>query len=416
MRADVVVLGAGVVGVTAALQLQKRGRQVTLVDRGAPGMETSYGNAGLIQREAYIPYPFPTEIGKLIRYALNGQTEAHYQLSSLLHVAPALFRYWLNARPDRVERTIRVNRPLFDNCLQEHEALAAEAGITDLLRPGGWIQIYRKQESLGAKLKEAERLRSEFGSKWAALNAAELAALEPHLTTSAVAGAIHWKDPKSLRDPLALTQAYERLFRERGGRFVSGDAKSLAQSGGDWTVATAEGPLAARDVVVALGPWSNDVYAPLGYRIPMFVKRGYHMHYKAKGNATLSRTVIDSDTGFALCAMTKGIRMTTGAEFAHRDAAPTPVQVDRCEPKAMELFPLEGRVEATPWLGRRPSLPDMTPVMGPAPRHKGLWFLFGHAHHGLTNAAVSGRLIAEMITGEKPFCDVSGFRADRAYS
>jgi D-amino-acid dehydrogenase len=416
MRADVVVLGAGVVGVAAALQLQKRGRQVTLVDRGPPGMETSYGNAGLIQREAYVPYSFPTEIGKLVRYALNSQSEAHYHLSSLLKVAPALFRYWRNARPDRVERTIRVNRPLFENCLREHETLAAEAGITDLLRPGGWIQVYRKPDALAAKLKEAERLRSEFGSDWAALDHRELSALEPHVVADRTAGAIHWKDPKSLRDPLALTQGYERLFRERGGRFVTGDARSLAQSDDGWTLTTAEGPLAARDVVLALGPWSSDVFGPLGYDIPLFVKRGYHMHYRAKGNATLSRTVIDADTGFALCAMTKGIRMTTGAEFALRDAPATPVQVERCEPKARELFPIESRAEAAPWLGRRPCLPDMTPVIGPASRHKGLWFLFGHAHHGLTNAAISGRLIAEMITGETPFCDVSGFRADRAYS
>ncbi|MGL5137436.1 MAG: FAD-dependent oxidoreductase, partial [Beijerinckiaceae bacterium] len=181
MRADVVVLGAGVVGVAAALHLQKRGRQVVLVDRGLPGMETSYGNAGLIQREAYVPYPFPTEIGKLIRYALNGQTEAHYHLRSLLHVAPALFRYWLNARPDKVERTIRVNRPLFDHCLSEHELLAAEAGVTDLLRPGGWIQIYRKAETLAAKTLEAERLRRDFGTDAEVLDARALAALEPHL-------------------------------------------------------------------------------------------------------------------------------------------------------------------------------------------------------------------------------------------
>jgi D-amino-acid dehydrogenase len=140
------------------------------------------------------------------------------------------------------------------------------------------------------------------------------------------------------------------------------------------------------------------------------------MHYSAKGNATLSRTVIDADTGFALAAMTRGVRLTTGAEFADRDAPPTPVQLDRCEPKARELFPLDARAEKEPWLGRRPCLPDMRPIIDEAPRHKGLWFLFGHAHHGLTNAAVCGRLLAEMMTGEEPFCDTAGFAADRAFS
>ncbi|MGL4636781.1 MAG: NAD(P)/FAD-dependent oxidoreductase [Beijerinckiaceae bacterium] len=419
MRSDVIVLGAGIVGVAAALHLQKRGRSVTLVDLRGPGEETSYGNAGLIQREAFLPYAFPSGLGKLIRYALNGETEAHYQLSSLVSIAPALFKYWLNSSPERIERTVRTNRPLFENCLSEHQSLAAEAGITDLMRPGGWIQVHRKDETLNGTLKDVQRLRDEFGVNADLLDPASLAALEPHLSVEHAAGAIHWKDPLSLRDPLALTQGYADLFQRRGGTFLKADARTLSQSGEDWQVQRdlqgEGGPVTAREAVVALGPWANLVYEPLGYKIPMFVKRGYHMHYKAKGNATLSRPVIDTDTGFALASMTKGVRMTTGAEFAHRDAPATPVQVDRCEPKAKELFPLESRAEATPWLGRRPAMPDMSPVIGPAPRHKGLWFVFGHAHHGLTNAAVSGRLLAEMMTGETPFCDVSGFRADRAF-
>jgi D-amino-acid dehydrogenase len=413
---DVIVLGAGVVGVSAALHLQKRGRNAILVDRDGPGEGTSYGNAGLIQSEAFLPYPFPTNIGKLIKYALNKETEAHYQLSSILHVLPSLYKYWRNAAPEKLERTVRANRPLFENCLGEHQALATEAGVIDLLRPGGWIQLYRKEESLKAKLKEAERLANEFDVPSDELNGNALVELEPHLSADKLAGAIHWKRPMSLRDPLALTQAYADLFLRRGGSFIKGDAKTLQQTSTGWQITAQNGNLiVARDVVLALGPWSSDVFKPLGYDIPLFVKRGYHMHFKPKGNATLSRTVIDSDSGFALASMSKGIRMTTGAEFAHRDAAPTPVQVDQCEPLAKDLFPLETRAETTPWLGRRPCLPDITPVIGPAPRHKGLWFLFGHAHHGLTNAAVSGRVIAEMIVGEKPFIDASGFRADRAF-
>jgi D-amino-acid dehydrogenase len=416
MRSDVLVLGAGVVGVAAALHLQKRGRSVTLIDRKGPGEETSYGNAGLIQREAYLPYTFPQGLDRLVRYALNDQTEAHYQVSSLLDIAPPLFKYWRNATPARIERTIRANRPLFERCLIEHEALAAEAGITDLLRPGGWIQIYRKAETLEKHGRDAERLKAEFGVNFEQLDGAKLAAVEPHLSVEKAAGAIHWKDPSSLRDPHALTMGYADLFAKRGGTFVHADATTLMQEGDGWSVRGPDGPIVAKDAVVALGPWSSDVFGPLGYDIPLFVKRGYHMHYRAKGNAALQRTVIDADTGFALASMTKGIRMTTGAEFAHRDAPATPVQVDRCEPRARELFPLEERVEPTPWLGRRPCLPDMTPIIGPAPRHAGLWFLFGHAHHGLTNAAVSGRLIAEMITGETPFCDTEGFRADRDFA
>jgi D-amino-acid dehydrogenase len=415
MRFDVVVLGAGIVGVASALHLQQRGRSVALVDRRGPGEETSYGNAGLIQREAFLPYTFPKGIGKLIRYALNGETEAHYQLSGVLSVLPFLYRYWRNASPERVARTAEANRPLFENCLAEHEALAAEAGITELLRYGGWIQIARKPETMAEKVAEAATLKAEFGVNATVLDAKSLAAIEPHLSIDRVAGAIHWSDPASLRDPLALTQGYAALFEKRGGRILKGDATTLESGTWGWRVATDQGSLAATQALVCLGPWSSDIFGPLGYDIPLGVKRGYHMHYRAAGNASLGHTVIDTDTGFALAAMTKGIRMTTGAEFARRDAPPTPVQVDRCEPRARELFPITERAEAEPWLGRRPALPDMTPVIGEAPRHPGLWFNFGHAHHGLTNGAVCGRLVAEMMTGEAPFCDARPFRPDRAY-
>jgi D-amino-acid dehydrogenase len=415
-RIDVIVLGAGIVGVAAALHLQQRGRAVTLLDRGNPGEATSYGNAGLIQREAFLPYAFPSGIAKLVRYALNGESEAHYHLSSVLGITPPLFKYWLNSSPERIEETVQFNRPLFQNCLIEHQKLAAEAGITDLLRPGGWIQIYRKDETLEKNRQDARRLHADFGVAYDELTPASLAAIEPHLSVDKAAGAIHWKDPMSLRDPLALTKGYVDLFLKRGGALAKGDALTVRQDGSSWEVQTDGGWISAPQAVVALGPWSDGVFQPLGYDIPLFVKRGYHMHYSAKGNATLSRTVIDADTGFALAAMTKGVRLTTGAEFADRDAPPTPVQLDRCEPRARELFPLDTRAEPEPWLGRRPCLPDMRPVIGEAPRHKGLWFLFGHAHHGLTNAAVTGRLIAEMMTGEAPFCDVSGFAADRAFS
>jgi len=164
---------------------------------------------------------------------------------------------------------------------------------------------------------------------------------------------------------------------------------------------------------VALGPWSDDVFRPLGYDIPLAVKRGYHMHYGARGNATLSHPLHDGDGGYMLVPMSKGIRLTTGVEFADRDAPPNPIQLTRDEPVARELFPLGERLEPAPWLGRRPCLPDMVPVIGQGTRHHGLWFGFGHAHHGFTLGPVTGRLLAEMMTGETPFTDPSHYSASR---
>jgi D-amino-acid dehydrogenase len=155
------------------------------------------------------------------------------------------------------------------------------------------------------------------------------------------------------------------------------------------------------------------VFRPLGYDIPLAVKRGYHMHYAVKGNARLGHPLHDGDGGYALVPMDRGIRLTTGVEFADRDAPPTPVQLERTEPFAARLFPLGKRLDEKPWMGRRPCLPDMVPVIGRGSRHQGLWFAFGHAHHGFTLGPVTGRLLAEMMTGETPFTDPSRYAAER---
>jgi D-amino-acid dehydrogenase len=165
--------------------------------------------------------------------------------------------------------------------------------------------------------------------------------------------------------------------------------------------------------VVALGPWSPDVLEPLGIKVPLGIKRGYHRHYTAQAGATLSRPIVDIEYGYAITPMEQGIRLTTGAEFAARDAPPTPVQFALVLPHAKELFPLGAQNESTTWLGRRPNMPDALPVLGRAPGQSGLWLDFGHGHWGLTLGPVCGRLLAEMMTGATPFTDPAPYRAER---
>ena len=412
MKADVIVLGAGMVGISTAVHLQKRGRAVALVDRRGPAEETSYGNAGIIQREGVVPYMFPREWATILRYARNASPDAHYHLSALPRIAPWLFRYWMASTPEGKAKSSRAMLPIIERCVLEHEALMGEAGITGMLRRTGYIRAYRSSEKLETALRDDEAERRMYGIGFAPLDKAALSGLEPHLKDG-YAGGIHMTDPVSVGDPGAVGRAYADLFVKLGGLMVEGEAKSLEPGGIGWRVATRTGWLEAKEAVVALGPWSNDVTQALGLRIPLGWKRGYHMHYKAAGNATLSRPVIDTAYGFAITPVSRGIRLTTGAEFANRDAAKTPVQLDRVEPAAREIFPLAERTEQEPWLGRRPCLPDMVPVMGRAPGKPGLWLNFGHQHLGFTLGPVSGRLLAEMMTGEAPFTDPLPYRADR---
>jgi D-amino-acid dehydrogenase len=396
------------VGVSAALHLQKLGRDVILVDRHErAGEETSYGNAGLIECASVFPYMFPRDFTQILRYALNRSPQVRYSISDLPDFLPWLVRYYFASSPQRALHSAMAELPLIQQSLVEHEALIDEAGVPELLRRTGWLKLFRSETSLAKAVREAERARP-YGVPSEILDSKAIAVREPHLTGD-FAGAVHLPTPGFIADPGALARAYAALFVRKGGRFVVADARSLTQEAGGWRV---DG-VAAREAVVALGPWSDLVYRPLGYAIPLGFKRGYHLHLKPGGNAVLNHPVLDSDLGFLLAPMNQGIRLTTGVEFARRDAAPSPIQIDRALPRARSLFPLGEAIEAKPWMGRRPCLPDMLPVIGRAPRHPGLWFDFGHQHHGLTLGPVTGRLLAEMMTGVTPFADPLPFAADR---
>jgi D-amino-acid dehydrogenase len=412
MKFDVIVAGAGIIGVSVALHLQARGRSVLLVDRRGPGEETSHGNAGLVERSSVVPYAFPRGLGDILRYGLNRTPDAAYHLAHLPKVAGWLYSYWRNSAPDRLIEASLAMLPLVERSIAEHEPLIAAAGVEDLFLRRGWIEVFTTAKKRDGVMAEAAALR-EHGLAFDLLDGAGVREREPHLSDEVVGG-IHWHDPISARDPGAVVRGYADLFAARGGRFVTADARTLRQEAdGIWMIDTAEGVAQARDAVLALGPWSNDVFGQLGYSIPLGVKRGYHMHYGAKGNAGLSRSVVHAEGGYVLGPMSRGIRLTTGVEFADRDSPPTPVQLDRTEPMARRLFPLGERRDSEPWLGRRPALPDMRPVIGPAGRHDRLWFAFGHAHHGFTLGPVTGRLLAEMIVGEPTVVDPAPYSAAR---
>src|SRR5271169_4183032 len=173
MRADVIVLGAGMVGVSVALHLQKRGRDAVLIDRRGAGEETSYGNAGLIQREAVIPYTFPREFGVILSYAMNQRRDAVYHLSSLPRLAPWLFRYWQNATPERIWHSAQALAPLMAQCVAEHDTLIAEAGdmARALVQHKGWIRCLRTEESLCQAIANARRL-DKYGVDYVVLTGA----------------------------------------------------------------------------------------------------------------------------------------------------------------------------------------------------------------------------------------------------
>jgi D-amino-acid dehydrogenase len=302
-------------------------------------------------------------------------------------------------------------RPLFSRAVDEHAVLMAESDAERYLRHTGWLKLYRSDAGFAATTRE-RAIAAEIGMPLRALDVEAARALEPSLAP-VFRHAVFWEQAASVSNPLALTRAYAARFAALGGVIVTGDARSLHRTDGKWRVETVQGPVDADAAIVALGPWTPDVLGPLGINLPLAVKRGYHRHFSPRGTASLARPVLDVDNGYLITPMEQGVRLTTGVEFAPRDAAPTPAQLKRVLPAAKNLFPLGEAVDDKPWLGARPCFADSRPVIGRAPNRPGLWLAYGHGHSGLTLGPVTGRLIGEMMTGVTTFCDPAPYRAER---
>jgi D-amino-acid dehydrogenase len=405
-----IVLGAGMVGVSTALALRDRGWNVTLVDRKAPGQETSFGNAGIIQAEAVEPYAMPRTLRELFNIVTGRSNDVHYSLQELPFHVRALMRYWWHSKPSRHLRIAQSWASLIRRSTEAHQPLIERAGADNLVRRSGWRVLYRNQADLEAGIVEAERIRATYGVPFLIRSPQETLQDEPALTNAGF-GSIHWTDSWTASNPGALVEAYGELFTRGGGHFAYGKAESLEREGAGWSVETDNGKVTAEEAVVCLGPWSSDLLKPFGHSFLMVRKRGYHAHYRSP--LPLQAPVFDTANGYVMAPMAAGTRITTGAHVARFDAAPAYSQLERAESAAKQLIDLGARVEDKPWHGTRPCMPDMLPVIGASHYQKGLWMNFGHGHQGFTLGPVSAALLAAMMDGATPDIDMKPFRPER---
>ncbi|ETX13244.1 D-amino acid dehydrogenase [Roseivivax halodurans JCM 10272] len=379
--AEILVLGAGMIGICSALELQARGHVVTLADRSAPGRETSFGNAGVIQAEAAEPYALPRDPRILLSYLLGRGNDVSWSIAGLLRMAPALWSYYRHSLPERHRRISQVYAQLTVRATEDHAPLIAAAGAGNLIAHDGMILAYRERRGLEAASRDAERLYRLYGVTSRTLDAAALKAEEPALAGD-VAGAVHMLQSWSCSDPGGLCTAYADLFRQRGGHIMVADASTLSQDRSGWTVRGPEARIQAEKVVVALGPWSPALLRRFGLRVPMVLKRGYHAHFSAP--RALRRPLLDTGSGIVAASMRGGLRLATGAAIVPHEAAPKPRQLDRGARRIAEIIDVGQRIDAQPWIGTRPCLPDMLPLVGAAPGVPGMWVNFGHGHQGFT--------------------------------
>lgn len=413
MRYDVIVIGAGMVGTSIAWHLQQHGSQVLLIDKKLPGSETSYGNAGLIQREAIHLHPCPRSLSEILRILPNSQPDIRYRWRALWRYRGALWQYWQCSAPDKVAQIERQWQTLIAHCTDEHQRMIEAANAHSLVRKVGWIALHRRVDQLKAALDLADQA-AKIGVAYQALSVEALQALEPCAKFAAFVGGIHWQNSWQVTHPGKLVKAYAASFEQGGGAVATDSVTQLTHKPKGWQIHTQQGAqYTGEHVVIAAGPWSAQLIQPLGYDVPLFPMRGYHQHFESTKLNNINHSLVDMDKGFVMGPMQQGIRVTTGAEMTLMTAKKRVQQLNTVLRYAKDILALERPVEAQPWCGSRPCLPDMKPIIGPATSHPNLWFAFGHGHQGFTLGPITGRII-EALIHQKPLpIDITPFHAQR---
>ena len=408
-QADVIVLGAGIVGVSAAYAARQRGLTVILVDRREPGSETSYGNAGILSSGSILPLNQPSLWNALPTYMSNRHAALRWDPAWAIRNVDWLVRFLANATPSRIKQRATALHGLIGASLKLHREWIVKADAAQRIRETGWLKAWRS-DAVGAAKKE-QALLAEYGIASQLLDRQAISALEPNILAVYKVGLLHTQTA-SVDSPGAVVKAYARMFAGSGGEIRQSDIKAIVPDGEGWRVVLADVGISARHIVVALGPWSADLLRPLGYRIPLAFERGYHREFKPNPARSLLRPIHDAEGSFLMTPMEQGIRVTTGVELTARDAPSSFAQLDAVVPVAHGVVEF-GEAVGEPWRGARPTLPDSLPMIGPAPRHSGLWLAFGNQHIGFTTGPATGAAIAAMIGGETPPFDVGPFSPSR---
>jgi D-amino-acid dehydrogenase len=408
-QADVIVLGAGIVGVSAAYAVRQRGLSVILVDRREPGSETSYGNAGILSSGSILPLNKPSLWSALPTYMTNRHAALRWDPGWAIRNIGWLVRFLANATPSRIKPRAMALQGLLGASLKLHREWLVKADAAQRIRETGWLKAWRS-DAVGAA-KEEQAFLAEYGIASELLDRQAISALEPNIVPVYKVGLLH-SQTASVDSPGAVVKAYARMFAGSGGEIRQSEIKAIVPDGEVWRVVLADGGISAPHVVVALGPWSADLLRPLGYHVPLAFERGYHQEFKPNPARSLRRPIHDAEGSFLMTSMEQGIRVTTGVELTARDAPSSFAQLDQVVPAARSIVGF-GEAVGEPWRGARPTLPDSLPMIGPAPRHSGLWLAFGNQHIGFTTGPATGAAIAAMIGGATPAFDVGPFSPNR---
>lgn len=410
-RPDVIIIGAGVIGLSAAIAAQARGLSVVVVDREGPAAGASAGNAGAFAFTDILPLASPGILKKAPKWLLDPLGPLSVPPAYALQIAPWMFRFWRACQPSRVAAATTAQTTLMDLSKAELEPFLTATDTLSMLRKDGNLQVYESEAEFRASLPGWE-VRRDHGIEFRHVKSDEMAAIQPGLASRFILGTFTpgWY---SIADPKLYTLALAQHFRARGGSIETSQISALrAVSGGVEVVATDGKVREAGKVVLAAGAFSHRIARTLGERIPLETERGY--------NTTLPADAFDLRTqvtfgghGFVVSKLSTGIRVGGAVELG---GLALPANFRRSEAMLQKtrsfltgLKP-EGGVQ---WMGFRPSLPDSLPAIGRARATPDVLYAFGHGHLGLTQSAGTARLVADLLTGQTPAIDLASFSPQR---
>lgn len=406
---DTAVVGAGIVGVSCALCLQRAGRSVVLIDRDEPGNGASFGNAGNFATWGVLPLNAPGLVLRVPGMLASSTGPLAIKWRGLPAVTPWLVQFLLACEPSRVEAASRALAALMARAEAAAMPLFEAAGGQDLLSPRGIMHLYPDARAAADGARDNARMTG-LGVALTGLSRDEALDLEPNLAP-AFHSAVMWDEAFSIRDPRALVQRMARHFAASGGTAVQDEVIDIREDATGMTVGTASQSFTARDVVIAAGAWSKRIPGAAPDRMLLDTERGYHVVFPGGGNQ-ISRSVGWGGSGFYMTPMAGGLRAAGTVELGGLDAPPSKKRLAMIASQVRRLLPDLGPHEGE-WLGFRPSLPDSLPVIGRSPRTPGIVYAVGHQHLGMTLGGVTGEIVAAIVTGQAPPVDIAAFAPDR---
>ena len=408
-----VVIGAGIIGVNVALALQDKGYEVTILDRGEPGMGASFGNAGGIAVTECAPIAMPGTLMNVPGWLMDPLGPLSVRWGYLPKMLPWLVRFLAASSKSRVEQIAIELAALLNRAWDDYDPVIAKAGLADaVFKKEGAMAVYRSDASR-RKDDYAIDLRRRNGIKIRDLTRAEVRDLEPDLAPIFSCGVME-EDWGRVLDPYKILMGLYKCFLDQGGKFETAEVTDFVYRDGKPRAAmTTSGDQITFDtVVVACGAWSKTLAKRLGSPVPLDTERGYNTTVPYH-DAKLSRMVICADDSFVMTPMEMGIRVGGAVELGGLTAAPNYDRAKALFAKGKEVLPKLNGDGGTEWMGFRPSMPDSKPVISKSPNHQNVFFAFGHGHLGLTMAATTGRLISDLVSGEETPINMTPYRINR---